>query len=88
MNFPAFPANSQAIFDYQGPGEYMACAIVHRSGDMRQLMAYKKLRQKMGEVRFREALVEGLDILSRSKSIHTPAGWLYDFVASEAEAVR
>lgn len=88
MNFPSFPANGREIFDFSGPGEYMACTIVHRAGDMRQLMAYRKLRQKMGEVRFRETLVEGLDILSRSNAIHSPAGWLYDFIASEANAVQ
>lgn len=88
MNFPNRPSSSHEIWAYEGPGEYMACAIVHRAGDMRQLMAYKKLRQKMGEVRFREVLVEGLEILSRSNAIHSPAGWLYDFIASEANAAR
>lgn len=88
MNFPRFPQSNEEIRVFPGPGEYMACAIVHRAGDMRQLMAYKKLRQKMGEMRFREVLVEGLDILSRSNAIHSPAGWLYDFIASEANAAQ
>ena len=37
-----------------------------------------------GEPRFRDALVEGLDILSRSTGITTPAGWLVDFLKKEA----
>ncbi len=51
---------------------------------MRQLMAFRKLRLALGETRFRDALVEGLDILSRSDSITTPAGWLVDFLKKEA----
>ena len=47
-------------------------------------MAFRKLRLALGETRFRDTLVEGLDILSRSDSITTPAGWLYDFVRREA----
>lgn len=88
MRFPNFPSSNEAIRTYAGKGEYMACTIVHREGDMRQLMAFKKLRQRMGEMPFRDALIEGLDILSRSATIHSPAGWLYDFIAGEAGAVQ
>lgn len=88
MNFPRFPQSNEEIRTFPGKGEYMACTIVHRAGDMRQLMAYKKLRQRMGECAFRDALIEGLDILSRSSTIHSPAGWLYDFIAGEASAVQ
>ena len=38
----------------------------------------------MGEQDFRDALVEGLDILARSTGIISPAGWLYDFLRKEA----
>ena len=83
MTFPPFPRSNEEIRTYNGHGEYMACAIVHKR-DIRQLMAFRKLRLALGETRFRDALVEGLDILSRSDSITTPAGWLYDFVRREA----
>ena len=83
MTFPPFPRSNEEIRAYDGRGEYMACAII-RKFDMRQLMAFRKLRLALGETRFRDALVEGLDILSRSDSITTPAGWLYDFVRKEA----
>ena len=83
MTFPPFPRSNEEIRAYAGHGEYMACAIIRRF-DMRQLMAFRKLRLALGETRFRDALVEGLDILSRSDSITTPAGWLYDFVRKEA----
>ena len=84
MTFPPFPRSNEEIRTYDGHGEHMACAII-RKFDMRQLMAFRKLRLALGETRFRDALVEGLDILSRSDSITTPAGWLYDFVRKEAE---
>ena len=83
MTFPDFPRSNEEIRAYAGHGEYMACAII-RKFDMRQLMAFRKLRLALGEIRFRDALVEGLDILSRSTGITTPAGWLYDFVRKEA----
>ena len=83
MTFPPFPRSNEEIRTYAGRGEYMACAII-RKFDTRQLMAFRKLRLALGETRFRDALVEGLDILSRSTGITTPAGWLYDFVRKEA----
>lgn len=86
MNFPERPRTSHDIWAYEGPGEYMACSIVGNK-TTRQLMAYRKLRQKLGEQRFREQLVQGLDVLSHSTGITSPAGWLYAFLASEAEAV-
>ena len=82
MTFPPFPRSNEEIRAYAGHGEHMACAII-RKFDMRQLMAFRKLRLALGETRFRDALVEGLDILSRSDSITSPAGWLYDFVRKE-----
>ena len=82
MTFPPFPRSNEEIRAYDGHGEHMACAII-RKFDMRQLMAFRKLRLTLGETRFRDALVEGLDILSRSDSITSPAGWLYDFVRKE-----
>ena len=82
MRFPSFPRSNEEIRTYAGHGEYMACAIVHKR-DIRQLMAFRKLRLALGETRFRDALVEGLDILSHSTTITTPAGWLYDFVRKE-----
>ena len=83
MTFPPFPRSNEEIRTYNGHGEYMACAII-RKFDMRQLMAFRNLRLALGETRFRDALVEGLDILSHSTTITTPAGWLYDFVRKEA----
>ena len=83
MTFPSFPRSNEEIRNYSGHGEYMACAII-RKFDMRQLMAFRKLRLALGDTRFRDALVEGLDILSRSDSITTPAGWLVDFLKKEA----
>ena len=83
MRFPSFPRSNEEIRTYVGRGEYMACAII-RKFDTRQLMAFRKLRLALGETRFRDALVEGLDILSHSTTITTPAGWLYDFVRKEA----
>ena len=83
MTFPPFPRSNEEIRAYAGRGEYMACAII-RKFDMRQLMAFRKLGLALGETRFRDALVEGLDILSRSDSITTPAGWLVDFLKKEA----
>ena len=87
MRFPSFPRSNEEIRTYAGHGEHMACAIV-RKFDMRQLMAFRKLRLALGEIRFRDALVEGLDILSRSTGIASPAGWLYDFIRKEAEACQ
>ena len=83
MTFPPFPRSNEEIRAYAGRGEYMACAIVRRF-DVRQLMAFRRLRLAMGEQNFRDALVEGLDILARSTGITTPAGWLYDFLRKEA----
>ena len=83
MTFPPFPRSNEEIRTYSGRGEHMACAII-RKFDMRQLMAFRKLRLALGEHRFREALVEGLDILSRSTGITTPAGWLVGFLKKEA----
>ena len=83
MTFPDFPRSNEEIRTYAGHGEYMACVIV-RKFDMRQLMAFRNLRLALGETRFRDALVEGLDILLHSTGITTPAGWLYDFVRREA----
>lgn len=83
MRFPSAPSSNEDIRTYSGHGEYMACAIL-RKYDTRQLMAFRKLRLAMGEIAFRDALIEGLDILSRAKTITTPAGWLYDFIRKEA----
>ena len=83
MTFPPFPRSNEEIRAYPGHGEHMACAII-RKFDIRQLMAFRKLRLALGETRFRDALVEGLDILSRSDSITTPAGWLFSFLKKEA----
>ena len=83
MTFPPFPRSNEEIRTYNGHGEYMACAII-RNFDMRQLMAFRTLRLALGETRFRDALVEGLDILSRSTGITTPAGWLVGFLKKEA----
>ena len=63
MIFPTPPSCSQDIWTYNGPGEYLACAIV-RNKTARQLMAYRKLRLTLGEQRFRELLIEAVDILS------------------------
>ena len=82
MRFPSFPRSNEEIRAYAGHGEHMACSII-RKFDTRQLMAFRKLRLALGETRFRDALVEGLDILSHSTTITTPAGWLYDFVRKE-----
>jgi len=82
MNFPPFPRNSRDIYDYPGHGEYMACTIVHNC-TVRQLMAFRKLRIALGEQSFRESLVEAIDILARSTTIHTPPGWLYDYIRKE-----
>ena len=83
-NYPAPPRNSQEVFDFPGHGEYVACAIV-RNHSTRQLMAFRKLRLAMGERRFRECLVEAIDILARSTGIDSPAGWLYAFLDTEAK---
>jgi len=83
MDFPPYPRSSRDIYEFPGHGEYMACAIVRRR-DILQLMAFRKLRIALGEQTFRESLVEALDILSRSTTIRTPAGWLYDFIRKEA----
>jgi len=82
MNFPSYPRTSAEIYDYPGHGEYMACTIVHNC-TVRQLMAFRKLRIALGEQTFRELLVEALDILARSTTIHTPAGWLFDYIRKE-----
>ena len=83
MTFPPFPRSNEEIRAYAGHGEHMACSII-RKFDMRQLMAFRKLRLALGETRFRDALAEGLDILSHSTGITTPAGWLVDFLKKEA----
>ena len=83
MRFPSFPRSNEEIRAYAGHGEHMACSII-RKFDTRQLMAFRKLRLALGETRFRDALVEGLDILSRSTGITTPAGWLVGFLKKEA----
>ena len=83
MTFPSFPRSNEEIRAYAGHGEHMACAIISKF-DMRQLMAFRKLRLALGETRFRDTLVEGLDILSRSTGITTPAGWLVGFLKREA----
>ena len=83
MTFPDFPRSNEEIRAYDGHGEHIACAIILKF-DMRQLMAFRKLRLALGETRFRDTLVEGLDILSRSDSITTPVGWLVDFLKKEA----
>ena len=82
--YPPPPRSSEDIRTYSGHGEYMACAIL-RKCEVRQLMAFRKLRLAMGETAFRDALIEGLDILSNSTGIVSPAGWLYDFIRKEAE---
>jgi len=46
-------------------------------------MAFRKLRIALGEQTFRELLVEALDILAHSTTIHTPAGWLFDYIRKE-----
>ena len=73
MKFPSPPRSNEDIRTYSGHGEYMACAIL-RKCDVRQLMAFRKLRLAMGEIAFRDALIEGLDILANSETITTPAG--------------
>ena len=83
MTFPPFPRSNEEIRAYAGHGEHMACAII-RKFDMRQLMAFRKLRLALGETRFRDTLVEGLGILSHSTGITTPAGWLVGFLKKEA----
>lgn len=83
--FPPYPRSNEEIRSFLGNGEYMACTIVKRT-DARQLMAFRKLRQKMGNRLFLDTLTEAIDILAHSDSIHSPAGWLYDFLASEAGA--
>ena len=85
MTFPPRPNNSQDIWTYEGAGEYLACSIVNNR-TVPQLLAYRKLRQKLGEQRFREQLIEAIDILAHSTGIKNPAGWLYNFVKSEARA--
>jgi len=84
MSYPPFPKSAAEIYAFPGRGEYMACAIVKRH-DIRQLMAFRKLRIRLGEESFRETLVEAMDILTRSKGITTPAGWLYDFISGETD---
>ena len=83
MTFPPYPRNNEDIRTYPGPAEYMACTIVHNR-TVRQLMAFRKLRQAMGGRRFLDALAEGVDILSDATGIVSPAGWLYDFIRKEA----
>lgn len=87
MKFPPFPKSHEEIRSFSGKGEYMACSIIHRT-DMQQLMAYRRLRQRMGNRRFLDTLTEAIDILSRSESIYSPAGWLYAFLADEANAYQ
>ena len=86
MRFPDYPRCNEDIRTWRGPPEYMACVIVHKT-DARQLMAFRKLRLMFrDEGQFVDKLIEGLDILSRSREIRTPAGWLYDFLRKEAMA--
>ena len=85
MKFPPYPTCSNDIYSFPGNGEYLACTIVHNC-TMRQLMAFKVLRQRMGNRRFLDALAEALDIIARSNGITTPAGWLYWFIKREADA--
>lgn len=82
MTFPPAPRSAREIYDFRGPGEYLACALVRRH-DTRQLMAFRKLRIALGEQAFRESLVEAVDILGHSTGITTPAGWLYAFLREE-----
>lgn len=87
MTFPEYPRCNEDIRTWRGPPEYMACTIVHKENDMRQLMAYKNLRQLFADdQRFLDTLVEALDILVRSKKIRVPAAWLYRFIQKEAMA--
>ena len=83
-NYPAPPRNSQEVFDFPGHGEYIACSVVHNQ-NTRQLMAFRKLRLALGERRFRECLVEAIDILAHSTGIDSPARWLYAFLDTEAK---
>ena len=87
VKFPPYPRSSEDIYTFAGRPEYLACTIVHRT-DMRQLMAFRKLRQAMGGRRFLDALAEGVDILSDATGIVSPAGWLYDFIRKEVEACQ
>lgn len=85
-NFPQFPRNNEEIRSFSRPGEYMACAIVHRC-DIRQLMAFRELRLAFRDNQeFLDALVEALDILHHATTIRKPAGWLYAFLRDEANA--
>ena len=87
MTFPEYPRCNEDIRTWRGPPEYMACTIVHKENDMRQLMAFRKLRLMFrDEGQFVDKLIEGLDILGTSRGIRTPAGWLYDFLRKEAMA--
>ena len=84
MRYPRKPTNSQDIWNYAGDGERLACSLVGKF-DLMQRCAFRKLREMMGEQRFREVLCEAVDILSRPNSIEQPAGWLYWFLASEVK---
>ena len=84
--FPAKPENDQAIWEYRGPGERLACALVGKF-DTRQRLAFRKLRLALGEQRFRECLCDARDTLGRSRTIREPAGWLFAYLRDEANAV-
>ena len=82
MFYPARPANSQDIWNYQGNGERLACAIVGKF-DTQQRLAYASIRKRIGEQAFRELLCEALDILLHKNAIEKPAAWLYWFLENE-----
>ena len=83
MTFPPYPRNNEDIRTYPGPAEYMACTIVHNR-TVRQLMAFRKLRIALGDMNFRDVLIEALDILAHSDGIENPAAWVFHFVRQEA----
>ena len=83
--FPSKPGNDQAIWDYRGAGERLACALVGKF-DTRQRLAFRKLRLALGEQGFRECLCDARDTLGRSRTIREPAGWLFAYLRDEAAA--
>ena len=84
-SFPPFPGSSAEIWEYPGNGEMIACAIV-KNFSVEQRMAFRALRLKLGEQRFRECMIDALDILAHSKTIKKPGGWFYRYLKTEADA--
>ena len=86
MTFPPYPSSFEDIRCYPGHGEYMACTIIKRP-KVKELLAFRKLRLALGEIGFRDSLIEALDILDHSTTkFDNPAGFIYRFIKKEAES--